>query len=165
MVYGVRHPHSLIRFCLLKDDVTLDHMVFRRKMFYKVVGSIFFTWFPYQFELALFDSVFYSPVLHVEGFWEILAEVRGEDAFHGGVVGRYAGSAGWLWVVEFGQCGDDGDCLLAADEDAACFCFGCGGDDVLQGFENDLDGYIDWRASGGGVAEVEDAGDETACLG
>ena len=50
-------------------------------MFCKVVGSIFFTCFPYQFELALFDSVFYPQVLHVEGFWELLAEVSGEDAF------------------------------------------------------------------------------------
>ena len=71
--------------------------------FCKVVGSIFFTWFPYQFELALFDSVFYPPVSHVEGFWEFLAEVSGKDAFRGGVVGRYAGSAGWLLVVDFEQ--------------------------------------------------------------
>ena len=67
-------------------------------------------------------------------------------------------------MVEFGQCGDDGDCLLAADEDATCFCFcfDCGGDDVLQGFANDLDGAVEPRASGGSVAEVEDAGDATA---
>ena len=68
-------------------------------------------------------------------------------------------------MVEFGKCGDDGDCLLADDEDAACFCFGCGGDNVLQGFANDLDGAVDRRASDGGVAEVEDAGDATAYLG
>ena len=105
--------------------------MFRWEMFCKLVGSIFFTWFPYLFELAMFDSVFYPPVSHVEGFYELLAEVSDEDNFHDGTVGRYAGSAGWLWVVELGQCGDDGDCLLAADEDAACFCFGCGGDDVL----------------------------------
>ena len=92
-------------------------------------------------------------------------EGSGEDAFCGGFVGRYAGSTGWLRVVEFGQCGDDGECLLAANEDGTCFWFGCGGDNVLQGFENDLDGAVDRRASGGGVAEVEDAGDATACLG
>ena len=92
-------------------------------------------------------------------------EVSGEDAFRGGVVGRYAGSAGWLSVVDFVQCGDDGDCLLAADEDAACFCFGCGRDDVLQGFSNDLDGAVERRASGSGIAEVEDADDVTVCLG
>ena len=63
---------------------------------------------------------------------------------------------------EFGQCGDDGDCLVAANEDAACFYFGCGGDDVLQGFANDLDGAVERRASGGGVAEVEVSGDATA---
>ena len=68
-------------------------------------------------------------------------------------------------MVELGQCGYDGDCLLAADEDAACFCFGCGGDNVLQVFFNDLDGAVERRASGGGVAEVVDAGDATACLG
>ena len=68
-------------------------------------------------------------------------------------------------MVEFRQCGDDGDCLLASDEDAACFCFGCGGDDVLEGFENDLDGAVERRASSGGVSELEDAGDVTACLG
>ena len=67
-------------------------------------------------------------------------------------------------MVEFGQCGDDGDCLVAADEDAACLCFGYGGDDVLQGFTNDLDSTIERRASGGGISEVEDAGDATACL-
>ena len=92
-------------------------------------------------------------------------EGSGEDAFCGGFVGRYAGSTGWLRVVEFGQCGDDGECLLAADEYAACFCFGCGGDDVLQVFANDLDGAVEQMASGGGVYEVEDAGDATACLG
>ena len=92
-------------------------------------------------------------------------EVGGEDAFRGGVVSRYAGSAGWLWVVEFEQHGDDGECLLAADENAACFCFGCGGNDVLQGFANDLDGSVERRASVGGVDEVEDDGDATACLG
>ena len=92
-------------------------------------------------------------------------EVSGEDAFRGGVVGRYAGSACWLLVVEFRQRGDDGDCLLAANEDAACLCFGCGGDDVLEGFANDLDGAVERRASGVVVAEVEDAGDATACLG
>ena len=63
------------------------------------------------------------------------------------------GSAVWLWVVEFGQRGDDGDCLLAANEDAVCFCFGCGGNDVLQGFANDLDGAVEQRASDGGVSE------------
>ena len=68
-------------------------------------------------------------------------------------------------VVEFRQSGDDEDCLLAADEDAACFCFGCGGNDVLQGFSNDSGGSVERRASGGGVAEVEDAGNATACLG
>ena len=44
--------------------------------FCKVVGSIFFTWFPYQFELALFDSVFYPPVSlskAFESFWRRLA--------------------------------------------------------------------------------------------
>ena len=30
---------------------------------------------------------------------------------------------------------------------------------------NDLDGAVERRASGGGVAEVEDAGNATACLG
>ena len=68
-------------------------------------------------------------------------------------------------MVEFEQCGDDGDCLLAADEDAACFYFGCRGDDVLQGFTNDLDGAVERRASEGCVVEAEDAGDATACLG
>ena len=29
----------------------------------------------------------------------------------------------------------------------------------------EVDGSVEWRASGGGVAEVEDAGDATACLG
>ena len=33
-----------------------------------------------------------------------------------------------------------------------------------RGFANDLDGSIEQRASGGGVAEVEYAGDATACL-
>ena len=55
--------------------------------------------------------------------------------------------------------------MLAADEDAACFCFGCGGDDFLQGFSNDLDGAVERRASGGGVYEVEDADNMTSCLG
>ena len=68
-------------------------------------------------------------------------------------------------AVEFGQCVDDEDCLMAANEDSACFCFGCGGDDVLQGFANDLDGAVERRASGGGVAEVEDAVKATVCLG
>ena len=68
-------------------------------------------------------------------------------------------------MVEFRQRGDDGDCLLAANEDAACFCFVCGGDDVLEGFTNDLDGTVERRASCGGVAELEGAGDTTACLG
>ena len=68
-------------------------------------------------------------------------------------------------MFEFGQCGDDGDCLLATDEDVACFCFGCGGENVLQGFANDLDVAVERRAPGGGVAEVEDSGDATACLG
>ena len=81
-----------------------------------------------------------------------MAEVGGEDAFHGGVVGQYAVYAGWLLVVEFGQRGDYGDCLLAADEDAACFCFGCGRDDVLEGFANDLDGAVERWELGVGVA-------------
>ena len=89
----------------------------------------------------------------------------GEDAFRGGVVGLYAGSSGWLLVAEFRQRGDDGDCLLASNGDAICLCFGCGGDNVLEGFKNALDGAVEWRASGGGVAEVEDAGDATECLG
>ena len=67
-------------------------------------------------------------------------------------------------MVEFGQSGDDGDRLLDVDEDAACLCFGCGGNDVLKSFTNDMDGSFERRASGGGVAEVEDAGDATACL-
>ena len=81
--------------------------------------------------MALLYPVFYPPVSHVEGCCEFLAEVSGEDAFPGGIVGRYAVSFGWLWVVELGQCDDDGDCLLATDEDATCFCFGCGGNNVL----------------------------------
>ena len=68
-------------------------------------------------------------------------------------------------MVEFGKRGDDGDCLLDTDEDSACLCFGCGGDDVLEGFTNDLDGAVERRASGGGVAEVQDADNATACLG
>ena len=68
-------------------------------------------------------------------------------------------------MAEFVQRSDDGDCLLAADEDAAYFCFGCGGNDVLQGFVNDLDGSVERRASVGGVAKVEDAGNATVCLG
>ena len=91
--------------------------------------------------------------------------MSGEDAFHGGVVVQYAGSDGWLLVVEFGQRGDDGDCLLAADEDAICFYFGFGGDNVLEGFANGLDGDIEQRASGVCIAEVEDSGNETAYLG
>ena len=94
-----------------------------------------------------------------------MAEVDGEDVFRGGVVIRYVGSDGWLWVVEFGQHGDDGNCLLAADEDAACFCFGCEGKYVLQGFANNVDSSVEWRASGVSVAEVEDADDAAACLG
>ena len=81
--------------------------------------------------MALFYPVFYPPVSHVEGFREFLAEVSSEEAFRSGIVGRYEVSFGWLWGVEFGQCGDYGDCLMATDEDAACFCFGCGGNDVL----------------------------------
>ena len=54
---------------------------------------------------------------------------------------------------------------MAADEDAACLCFGYGGDNVLDGFTNDLDGAVERKVSGGGVAEVEDAGNATACLG
>ena len=97
----------------------------------------------------------------------VSGEVGGEDAFRSGIVGQYAGSAGWLWVVQFVQRGDDddGDYLMAVDENATCFCFGCRGNDVLQGFANDLDGSVEWRASGGGVAEVEDSGEATACLG
>ena len=57
------------------------------------------------------------------------------------------------------------DYLLDADEDAACFCFGCGGENVLEGFANDLYGAFERRVSVGGVAELEDAGDTTACLG
>ena len=67
-------------------------------------------------------------------------------------------------MLEFGQCGDDGDYLLATDEDAACFCFGCRGNDFLYGFANNLDGSVERRVSGGGVDEVEDAGYATACL-
>ena len=62
-------------------------------------------------------------------------------------------------MVDFGQCGDDGYCLLVANEYAACFCFGCGGDGVLQSFANDLVGAVERRSSRGGVAEVEDDGD------
>ena len=51
------------------------------------------------------------------------------------------------------------------NEDAACFCFSCRGDDVLQVFSNDLYVAVERRASGGGVAGVDDAGDATACLG
>ena len=68
-------------------------------------------------------------------------------------------------MVGFRQCGDDGDCLMAADEDAACFYFGCRGDDVLKSFANDLYGTVERRSSGSGVAEVEDADNATACLG
>ena len=68
-------------------------------------------------------------------------------------------------MVEFGQHGDDGDCLLAADEDAAYLCFGYRGDDVLEGFANDLDGAVKRRASAGGFSEVEYDGDATVCLG
>ena len=68
-------------------------------------------------------------------------------------------------MVEFGQRGDDEDCLLASNKDSTCLCFVCGGDDVMESFTNYLDGSVERRASGGGVAEVEDAGDATACLG
>ena len=33
-----------------------------------------------------------------------------------------------------------------------------------RGFADDLDGAVERRASDGGVSEVEDAGDSTACL-
>ena len=62
--------------------------------FCEVIGSIFFSWFPYQVELTLLYPVFYPPLLHVEGFREFLAEVSGEDDFRGGIVGRYAVSFG-----------------------------------------------------------------------
>ena len=91
-------------------------------MFCEVIGSIFFACFPYQVELALLYPVFYPPVSHVKGFREFLAEVSGEDAFCGVIVGLCAVSFGWLWVVEFGQYGEHGDCLLDTDEDAAYFC-------------------------------------------
>ena len=68
-------------------------------------------------------------------------------------------------MVEFGHRGDDGYFLLAADEYAACLCFSCEEDDVIEDFKNDLDGAVERRASGGGVAEVKDADDATACLG
>ena len=111
--------------------MTLEQMVIRWEMFCEVIGSVAFAWFPDQVELALLYPVFYPPVSHVGNFREFLAEVSGDDAFDDVIVGQYAVSFGWLWVVEFGQCGDDGDCLLDADEYAACFCFGYGGNDVL----------------------------------
>ena len=106
-------------------------MVLRWEIFCEVIVSIFFAWFPYQVELALLYPVFCPPVSQVEGFREFLAEFSGEDAFCGGIFGRYTVPFGWLWVVEFRQCGDDGDCLLATNEDAAYFCFGCRGNIVL----------------------------------
>ena len=69
------------------------------------------------------------------------------------------------WWLNFGQSSHDEDCLLAADKDAACLCFGCRRDNVLEGFTNDLYGAVERKAFGGGVAEVEDAGEATACLG
>ena len=110
----------------------LEQMVLRWEMFCEVIGSVAFAWFPDQVELELLYPAFYPPVLHVESFREFLAEVSGEDDFCSGIVGRYAVSFGCLWVVEFGQCGDDGYCLMAADEDTACLCFGCGGNDVFR---------------------------------
>ena len=68
---------------MLKEDVTLEQMVFRRKMFCEVIVSVSFVWFPYQVEFALLYLVFYPPVSQVEGFREFLAEVSGEDAFCG----------------------------------------------------------------------------------
>ena len=55
----------------------------RWEMFCEVIVSVSFVWFPYQVEFALLYPVFYSPVSHVEGFREFLAEVSGEDAFCG----------------------------------------------------------------------------------
>ena len=101
--------------------MTLEQMLLMWNCFCEVIGSVAFYGFPYQVELAFLYPVLYPPALHVKGFREFLAEVSGEDAFCGEIVGRYLVSFGWLWVVEFGQCSDDGDCLLATDEDAACF--------------------------------------------
>ena len=106
-------------------------MVLRWEMFCEVIGSVAFACFPYQVELTFLYPVFYPPVSYVESFREFLAEISSEDAFGGGIFSRYAVSFGWLWVIELVPCGDDGDCLLAADEDAACFCFGCGVNNVF----------------------------------
>ena len=54
--------------------------------------------------------------------------------------------------------------LVTLNLSVVCCCFGCGEDNVLQGFANDLDGAVERRASGGGVAEVEDSGNVTSCL-
>ena len=35
----------------------------------------------------------------------------------------------------------------------------------MEAFANELDGAVERRASGGGVADVEDSGDATVCLG
>ena len=67
--------------------MTLEQMVLTWEMFCEVIGSVAFAWFPYQVELALFYPFFYPPVSHVESFRDFLAEVSGEDAFGGGIVG------------------------------------------------------------------------------
>ena len=76
--------------------MTLEQMVLRWEMFCELVGYVAFAWFPEQVKLALLYPVFYLPVSHVEIFREFLAEVSGDDAFDGGIVGRYAVYFGWL---------------------------------------------------------------------
>ena len=68
----------------------------RWEIFCEVVDSILSAWFPYHVELAFLYPVLYPPALHVEGFREFLAEVSGEDAFCGEIVGRYLVFFGWL---------------------------------------------------------------------
>ena len=68
-------------------------------MFGEVVGAVVAARLPNEVELVLFDAVAHPPVSHVEGFGQFLAEVCGEDAFCGGIVGGDAYALGRLGVA------------------------------------------------------------------
>ena len=57
--------------------------------------------------------------------------------------------------------------VLGICEYAACFCFGSGGDDILEGFAEDVDDAVEaWADSGRAfVTEIEDAGNSAAGFG
>jgi hypothetical protein len=91
----------------------------------------------------LVDAIFHPPVLHVEGFGQLLAHFCIENALGSVVVGVERRSDRWLAMTEFFEHGSHGASVFASDVDSASFGFGTGRNNLFDSLAEDVDGTID----------------------